>query len=110
MSSNPLDTQQADVPPTSVARMREEISRLGGERGTWSVWAWVDGRIDGSPSAVFLQQTQVKDDATGAVVAVFGQVFTQRMEQKRYSSYEAIVSDLERVSDYLPVRLIIGWS
>lgn len=110
MSNNPLDIQLADVPPTSVARMREEIAKLEGDRATWSVWAWTSGRIDHSPPAVFLLQTQVKDDASGDVLAVFGPVFTQRMEQKRYASFEAIVSDLEKTSDFLPVRLMIGWS
>jgi hypothetical protein len=108
MSNNPLDVQLADAPITSVARMREAIARLEGQRDTWSVWAWTSGRIDHSPPAVFLQQTQVKNDATGGVLAVFGPIYTQRMEQKRYASFEAIVSDLEKASDYLPVRLNIG--
>jgi hypothetical protein len=106
MPNNPLDIQLTGAPPTSVAKMREEIAKLDGDRASW---AWTSGRIDHSPPAVFLQQTQVKDDDSGEVLAVFGPVYTQRMEQKRYASFEAIVSDLEKTSDFLPVRLMIGW-
>ena len=108
MGSNPLDELIEDAPLTNVAKMKDAIKKLQGPRDTWSVWVWVTGRIDGSPPAVFIEQTQIKDDATGDVLAFFGTVFTQRLEEKRYASYEAIASDLERASDYLPIRLIIG--
>lgn len=109
MPTNPVDRLKEEASPTSIAKMRADIAHLPGKRDTWSVWGWVTGQLGGSPPALFLHQTQVRDDATAETLAAFGEIFTQRFESKRYASYEAVAGDLERVAGDLPVRLIIGW-
>lgn len=109
MASNPFDRLKEDAQITSVAKMRDDIKQLKGARDTWSIWGWVTGRLGSSPPALFLYQVQVRDDATGETRAVFGEIYTQRIESKRYASYEAIATDLERVAGGLPIRLNIDW-
>lgn len=108
-NENPLDPVDEPLEITGIAKMREAIAAISGDRATWSVWGWVSGFTFGSPPALFLHRVEIRDDKSGDTLAAFGEIHTQRLEPKRYASVEAIANDLQKVVDDIPVRLTFRW-
>ncbi len=106
---NPLDPPDEQLEISGVAKMRQAIAALLGDRSTWSIWGWVTGSTFGSPPVFFLQRVELRDDSSGDIIIAFGEIYTQRLEPKRYGSVEAIANDLQKAVDDIPVRLTFRW-